>query len=119
MKYVGWALSIILAIEFFWSGYGNLTGDPKLVAAFQTFGYPHWFQLVTGALEVIAAIAVLIPAATFSGAVLIVCIMIGALYSHLSHGQNAEIVKPLEFLVLALALAVIRRPATPSRTAIA
>jgi uncharacterized membrane protein YphA (DoxX/SURF4 family) len=118
-KYLGWALSIVLAIEFFRSGYLNLMSDPKLVAAFQTFGYPHWFQVLTGALEVIAAIAVLVPRTAFWGAILLVCIMLGALYSHLSHGQTAEIVQPLIFLVLAIALAIVRRPATPSRAALA
>jgi uncharacterized membrane protein YphA (DoxX/SURF4 family) len=68
--------------------------------------------LLTGALEVLAALAVLVPTAAFYGAVLLVCIMVGALYSHLAHGQTADVVQPIVFLVLAAALAVLRRPAT-------
>lgn len=42
------------------------------------YGYPLWFRWVTGGLELVAAILVLVPFGRFWGALLTACIMIGA-----------------------------------------
>ncbi len=79
-----------------------------MVAEFQTFSYPLWFMTVTGTLEVIGAVAVLVPRTALWGAGLLVCIMVGALISHLTHDQSGMIGLPLVLLILALVVAWFR-----------
>jgi uncharacterized membrane protein YphA (DoxX/SURF4 family) len=110
---VGWLLSLFLAYEFGRSAYGNLTAQPRMVESFHTFGYPLWFMTFTGAVELLAVVLVLIPRVAVVGAAILICVMIGALYSHLAHGQSEAIRLPAILLVASIALAWVRsvRPA--------
>src|SRR5918995_6648623 len=56
-----WAVKIILAIAFFSAGAAKLYGVPMMVETFQTIGLGQWFRYLTGALEVIGAILILMP----------------------------------------------------------
>jgi len=105
---VTWIITILLALAFLGAGVTKLMAQPMMVAEFGIFGYPLWFMYLTGSLEIIAAVFVVLPRFAAIGAALIVCIMIGALYSHLTHGQAAMIGAPVVLLVLAIALATLR-----------
>lgn len=110
---IGWLLSLFLAYEFVLSGVAKLTSKPRMIESFHTFGYPLWFMYFTGCLEVLCAILVLVPRFAVIGAGLLACVMLGAIYSHLTHGQADEIRMPLVLLAAAFALALLRtlRPA--------
>jgi uncharacterized membrane protein YphA (DoxX/SURF4 family) len=73
-----WALRVVLALLFLATGFSKLTSQPMMVAEFGTIGLGQWFLYFTGALEVIAAVAVLIPAVSGLGALLMVGIALGA-----------------------------------------
>jgi uncharacterized membrane protein YphA (DoxX/SURF4 family) len=73
-----WGLRIVLALLFVATGLSKLSGQPMMVTEFDTIGLGQWFRYLTGALEVIAAIAVLVPAASAFGALLMVCVAAGA-----------------------------------------
>ena len=73
-----WILRIVLALLFLATGFSKLSGQPMMVAEFGTIGLGQWFLYFTGALEVIAAIAVLIPTLSAFGALLMVAIAAGA-----------------------------------------
>jgi putative oxidoreductase len=79
-----WAVKIILAIAFFSAGAAKLYGVPMMVETFQTVGLGQWFRYLTGALEVIGAILILIPAWSVFSALLLCCIMVGATLAHLT-----------------------------------
>jgi uncharacterized membrane protein YfcA len=68
---------------------------------------------VTGSLEIIGAVAVLVPRAALWGAGLLVCVMIGALISHLTHDQAGMTGLPLVLLILALVVAWLRTRMAP------
>ncbi len=108
-KAVVWTLSILLALAFLGAGFAKLTGQPMMLAEFATFGYPVWFMYLTGLIEVACAVLVLVPRFAAIGATLLVCVMLGALYSHLTHGQSAMIGAPLVLLVLAAVVGWLRR----------
>lgn len=110
-----WILTIIVAATFFYASYLKLTAAPMLVATFASFGYPPWFMYVTGALESVGAILLFVPRVAFVGAGLLVCITIGALYSHLTHGQAQMIGPPAVLLVLSLVLGTLRNWGRPIR----
>jgi uncharacterized membrane protein YphA (DoxX/SURF4 family) len=83
-----------------------------MLAEFAKLGLPVWFLYVTGAIEVVSAVLLLIPRATLVGAGLIVCVMVGALIAHLTHGQAAMIGAPVGLLILDVILIRLRTMAS-------
>jgi putative oxidoreductase len=79
-----WTVKIILAIAFISAGGAKLFGVPMLVESFHTLGLGQWFRYLTGALEVIGAILILMPAWSALGAIFFCCIMVGATLAHLT-----------------------------------
>lgn len=54
-----------------------------MVEAFEQIELGQWFRYLTGALELIGAIAILIPAVAAFGGALLAVIMVGATLTHL------------------------------------
>lgn len=79
-----WILQILTAIAFFMAGIAKLTGNPMMVEAFGKIGLGQWFRFVTGGIEVLSAILLLIPRLIPLGALLLICTMIGAIIAHLT-----------------------------------
>jgi uncharacterized membrane protein YphA (DoxX/SURF4 family) len=103
-----WVLSVILALAFVGAGAAKLSAQPMMVSEFVVFGYPQWFMYLTGLIEIVSAILLLVPRRAGIGAGLLVCVMVGALYSHLAHGQAAMIGAPVVLLILALIVGSLR-----------
>ncbi|MBR1229100.1 MULTISPECIES: DoxX family protein [unclassified Bradyrhizobium] len=78
-----WVVRGLLALAFAGAGAAKLYGVPMLVEEFQHIGLGQWFRYLTGALEVLGAILILAPSLAAFGAVLLICIMIGATVTHL------------------------------------
>jgi uncharacterized membrane protein YphA (DoxX/SURF4 family) len=112
---LSWLLSLFLAFEFAKSGIAKLTSSPKMIASFHSFGYPLCFMYLTGCIEVVTTVLVLIPRTAALGAAIFACVMVGAIYAHLTHGQAGEIRLPAILLVASLALAWVRSQALPAR----
>ena len=109
---IAWLLSIFLAYEFAVSGVAKLSSKPKMVASFHTFGYPLWFMYLTGCIELLSALLVLVPRVAVIGAGLLTCVMLGAIFSHLTHGEANEITMPVILLIASLALVLVRTTRT-------
>jgi putative oxidoreductase len=105
---VTWILSVLLAVAFLGAGGSKLASHPMMIATFNGFGYPLWFMYVTGVIELTGAVLVLFPRLAYFGAALLTCVMVGAIVSHLTHGQAAKVPLPLILLVLALAVGTLR-----------
>ena len=78
-----WILQIGAAGMFLTVGFLKLSGDPQMVALFQAIGLGQWFRYVTGSLEVLGAVLLLIPRLTGLGALLLVGVTLGAVTTHL------------------------------------
>lgn len=78
-----WVLQIAAAAMFFFAGGSKLAGAEQMVGLFNVVGIGQWFRYLTGGLEVLGAIALLIPALAGLGAVLLAAVMIGAIVTHL------------------------------------
>jgi putative oxidoreductase len=78
-----WLVRGLLALAFAGAGGAKLYGVPMLVEEFQHIGLGQWFRYVTGALELLGAILILTPSLVAFGALLLICIMIGATITHL------------------------------------
>ena len=78
-----WLTQIALAGMFLFTGGLKLTGAPELVALFDAIGIGQWFRYVTGSIEVVSAVALLVPSWAAFGALLLVPTMVGAVITHL------------------------------------
>jgi putative oxidoreductase len=78
-----WTLQIVTAAVFLTAGFGRLSGQPYTVEMFDKIGIGQWFRYVTGAIEVAAAVMLLIPRLAPVGAALLVCTMTGAVLAQL------------------------------------
>lgn len=78
-----WVVRGLLALAFVAAGGAKLYGVPMLVEEFQHIRLGQWFRYATGGLEVMGAILLLLPRKAAFGALLLICIMIGAVITHL------------------------------------
>ncbi len=82
-----------------------LMGGMKLMnpamsgAQFEGWGYPAWFALVTGALEMAAGVLLFVGRTRFFGAALTGVVMLGAIVTHLRMPEMGMI--PLAAMILA------------------
>src|SRR6476660_7921272 len=78
-----WILQIGAAGMFLMVGFFKLSGDPRMVGLFDAIGFGQWFRYVTGSLEVLGAVLLLIPWLSGLAALLLVGTMLGAVATHL------------------------------------
>jgi len=97
---------VLVGLAFIASGAMKLAGVEEAVKRFQDFNYPIWFMYLTGAIEVGSGIAIMIRMLRFWGASLLICTMIGAIYSHAKIGEGTgEMIPPGVLLVLCAVVA--------------
>src|SRR5688572_9990451 len=78
-----WALQVGLAALFLFAGGSKLAGAPAMVALFDVIGVGQSFRYVTGLIEVVSAVALLVPSFAPFGALLLASTMVGAIATHL------------------------------------
>lgn len=102
-----WVIQVLGALSFMFVGYQKLAGAPDMVALFAAIGVGQWFRFLTGTLELLGGIALLVPRLRALGALGLVCVMIGALITDFSLGISP--VLALAELVIAALVALGRR----------
>ena len=73
-----WVLRILVAGLFAFAGFMKLSGQPMMVEEFGVVGLGDWFRIFTGLVEIVGAAAVLYPITTAWGALLLLCVDVGA-----------------------------------------
>ena len=71
-------LAWLLALAFLSAGVVNAVGSAAIKDEFVRWGYPHWWNLVTGGLEALAAALIALPATRVAGLVLGAAICVAA-----------------------------------------
>lgn len=84
-----WSFKGLLAAVFLSAGGAKIYGVPMMIENFQQIGLGQWFRYLTGILEIVGAIMVLMPRVAAVGSVLLSCIMVGAIATHLLTGGSA------------------------------
>ena len=102
-------LQILLALAFGAAGAMKLVGAEAMVAMFDQIGFGQWFRYVTGLVELAGAVLIIIPATAFWGAVLLACVSVGAILTHLFL-IGGSFVPALILLVLTAIVGYERRP---------
>ena len=103
-----WLATLALAAVFFWTGVRKLLGAGGWVAGFTRWGYPPWFRILIGVVEVGSAMLLLVPRLATLGALTIAVTMVGAIATLLAHGAPS-VATPLVCLCVAVAVGWARR----------
>ncbi len=103
-----WTLQVLVALAFVAAGSRKLLGTSDMVALFDAVGIGQWFRYVTGSLEVLGALLLVLRGKAALGAVLLACVMAGAIVAHLTVLHTAP-TAPLVLFALATLIAWERR----------
>jgi uncharacterized membrane protein YphA (DoxX/SURF4 family) len=76
------------------AGYAKLSGAGVMVQSFQTLGLGYGFLFVAGTAEILAGLCLLMPRGGILGAVLLSCVMVGALGMTIGHVASAVAAQP-------------------------
>jgi len=77
------SLRILLALAFLAAGASKLAGAPAMIQVFDALGFGQWFRYVTGVVEIVGAVALLVPAYAVLGAVWLGTTMFFGTLAHL------------------------------------
>ena len=73
-----WVLRVLMAGLFLFAAFGKLSGQPMMVQEFDTIGLGQWFRYFTGGIEVVGALALLVPIVSAFAALILLLVDIGA-----------------------------------------
>ncbi len=79
-----WVLQIASAAMFLMAGVLKLAGAEKMVETFATLGFGQWFRYFTGIVEVLGAVALIIPAIAGLSALSLAVVLVCAVIAHLA-----------------------------------
>jgi hypothetical protein len=96
----------LLVAGFFGAGLFNVMGTPATRAEFVAWGYPDWWHLVTGGLEILTAALIAKPLFRGAGIVLGTLVILAAVVTLLRHRAYRQLPPAVAFLVV-IALAVL------------
>ena len=103
-----WTLQALVALTFVAAGSGKLLGSRDMIALFDAVGIGQWFRYVTGSLEVLGALLLIVPGTSAFGAALLACVLAGAVVTHLTVLHTAP-TAPLMLFALTALIAFGRR----------
>ena len=104
-----WAVTVLSSVFFTLMGLPKVLGQGGWAGRFATWGYPPWFVVVVGVAELAGAVMVLIPRLATLGGSLLAVIMLGAVATHLLHGETARVLVPLVMVAVLTIIAWVRR----------
>jgi len=104
-----WAVSVLLGLFCVFVGVMKFGDARTWDRAFAHWGYPLWFRPVVGLAEVAAGLLIFVPRVAAHGALLMAVVMVGALGTHIVHGETKRLLAPLVFLGLSAVVFMARR----------
>src|SRR5688572_18237221 len=109
-KIVGtWLPAILLVLIFAPQGWSKFDDASGWARAFRHWGYPDWFRVTIGVLE-LSAVALLILGRTAAfGAVIIIVVMLGGMATHIIFDGGRHLTSEVVPLVLATIVLLLRR----------
>ena len=104
-----WIPALLLVLIFAPQGWAKFSDTSGWAVAFRHWGYPDWFRVLIGVLE-LSAVALLISGrgAVF-GAIIIICVMLGAMGTHIVLDGGRHLTSEVVPLTLATIVLVLRR----------
>jgi len=109
-KIVGmWIPAILLILIFARQGWSKFSDTSGWAAAFRHWGYPDWFRVTIGVMEVGASVLLALGRTAAFGAILIILVMLGGMATHLIFDGGRHLTSEVVPLVLASIVLVVRR----------
>jgi len=108
-----WVLQVLTAALFVFAAIPKLTADPMAVAGFEMMGLGTPGMYAIGTLEVLGAVALLVPILCGLAALAQILLMIGAVtYTAIFFGGGAILILPVVTLIVVSVIAWARRDRT-------
>jgi uncharacterized membrane protein YphA (DoxX/SURF4 family) len=108
VRLTGWIFVWAVCLFFVQSGIRKLAGLEQMIVMFHDLGYPDWFRIAVGLLEIAGAVLLALPRSTVYAAGGLGVLMIGAVISEAAAGRVFESLLPGQWLIV-LALIAFRR----------
>lgn len=97
---VSWTLRILISLGFLLASLGKLTNNLSVIDMFQQWGFPAGFHFIIGILELLLAIAILIPKTLRYAMIGSTVILIGAIGTHIVNDPIGQLIRPIIFLLI-------------------
>ena len=104
-----WIPALLLVLIFAPQGFAKFSESSGWASAFRVWGYPVWFRVTIGIVELLAVALLLWGRAAAVGAVLIICVMLGAMGTHLALENGRHMTSEIVPLTLATIVLILRR----------
>ena len=108
-EFVGLWLPVILLMLIFtpqgWAKFNDASGWAK---AFRHWGYPDWFRMLIGVVELSGVALLLLGRTAALGALLLICVMLGAMATHVAFDGGRHMTSEVVPLTLSTIVLVMR-----------
>jgi uncharacterized membrane protein YphA (DoxX/SURF4 family) len=111
-----WLITAFLALVCLRSGLTKLPGDSYWIRDFNRWSYPDWLRIAVAFVELTACALLLIPRAASVGAALFLAVMLGAIYTHATHGEMSRLPFNVLLGTLSVLILVARRRRVPLKS---
>ena len=109
-KVIGiWIPALLLVAIFAPQGWSKFSDTSGWAVAFRHWGYPDWFRVTIGVVELLAVALLLLGRTAAVGALLIIGVMLGGMATHLIFDQGRHMTSEIVPLVLGSIVLVLRR----------
>lgn len=110
LKVVGmWLPAVLLVLIFAPQGWSKFDDAGGWAVAFRHWGYPDWFRITIGVMELSAVALLLLGRTAAFGAILIIIVMLGGMATHLIFDGGRHLTSEVVPLVLGSIVLVLRR----------
>ena len=98
-----WLLRLAVSVAFIGFGVEKFR-EPFWVHFFARLGFGQWFRYVTGVIEIVGAVLVVVPGLTLVGLAMLACTMVGAAIAWVRVGSPGDATVPAIVLVMLVAI---------------
>lgn len=105
-----WVVTIIVALVFLSAGVMKLVNyQGSSSAEFAHWGFPDWFRIVIGVVEVVGVVCLLISATAVISAEVLIAVMIGAAITHIMYDSLYWVLLPTSLIIGLLVIIWLRK----------
>lgn len=77
-----WGLQVICALIFLFTGGLKMVGNRSMIYIFDMIGLGQWYRYLTGAIELAGSALIVTTTLSGFGALLLICVVLGAIIIH-------------------------------------
>jgi uncharacterized membrane protein YphA (DoxX/SURF4 family) len=109
-KVIGlWLPVILLVLIFVPQGWSKFSDDSGWARAFRHWGYPDWFRVLIGVMELSGIALLLLGRTAAFGALILICVMLGAMATHVMFDGGKHLTSEIVPLTLSTIVLVLRK----------